>query len=87
MIRLVLLPSPLLGAATWAPVATELARRGHLVTLAAYDRQGLAWESEHLGPDAEWLGRLDEEVHLRAAGLLHRVSLRHGRTTTEPASW
>ncbi len=38
MTRLVLLPSPLLGAASWAPVATELARRGHPVTLAAYDR-------------------------------------------------
>ena len=55
--------------------------------LSAYDADGLAWESEHLGPDATWLGRLDEEVHLRAGPLLHRVSLRHGRTVTERASW
>ena len=34
---------------------------------------GLAWESEHLGPDAAWLGRLDDEVHLRAGDVLHRV--------------
>jgi hypothetical protein len=55
--------------------------------LSAYDATGLAWESDHLGPEAEWLGRLDDEVHLRAGGLLHRVSLRHGGTVTEPASW
>jgi hypothetical protein len=55
--------------------------------LSAYDAQGLAWESEHLGPDAVWLGRLDEQVHLRSGELLHRVSLRHGGTSTEPASW
>ncbi len=55
--------------------------------LSAYDSTGLAWESEHLGPDTEWLGRLDDEVHLRAGDLLHKVSLRHGGTTTEPASW
>ncbi len=55
--------------------------------LSAYDVAGLAWESEHLGAEAEWLGVLDDEVHLRADGLLHRVSLRHGSTTTEPASW
>ena len=55
--------------------------------LSAYDAAGLAWESEQLGADAEWLGRLDDEVHLRAGGLLHKVSLRHGGTTTEPASW
>jgi len=55
--------------------------------LSAYDAEGLAWESDHLGPDAQWLGRLDDEVHLRAGDLLHRVSLRHGSTTTEAASW
>jgi len=55
--------------------------------LSAYDDEGLAWESEQLGPDAQWLGRLDDEVHLRAGDLLHRVSLRHGGTTTEKASW
>lgn len=55
--------------------------------VAAYDAAGLAWESEHLGPSAEWLGRLDDEVHLRAGDLLHRVSLRTGGTVTEPASW
>lgn len=54
--------------------------------LAAYDAEGLAWESEALG-NAEWLGVLDDEVHLREGDLLHRVSLRHGRTVTEPASW
>ena len=55
--------------------------------LSAYDAAGLAWESEHLGPAAEWQGRLDDEVHLRAGDVLHRVSLRHGGTTTEPVSW
>jgi hypothetical protein len=35
--RLVLLPSPLLGPATWAPVASELTRRGHPVLVAVYD--------------------------------------------------
>jgi hypothetical protein len=58
--------------------------------LSAYDAQGLAWESDHLGPAAQWLGRLDEEVHLRAGDVLHRVALRHGRTVSEPApgeSW
>ena len=55
--------------------------------LSAYDADGLAWESEHLGPDACWLGRLDDEVHLRAGKALHRVSLRHGGTVTERASW
>jgi hypothetical protein len=54
--------------------------------LAAYDAGGLAWESDGLG-HATWLGVLDDEVHLRSGGLLHRVSLRHGRTVTEPASW
>jgi hypothetical protein len=55
--------------------------------LSAYDAQGLAWESEHLGPEAELLGRLDEEVHLRAGDLVHKVSLRHGGTVTEHVSW
>jgi hypothetical protein len=55
--------------------------------LSAYDAEGLAWESDRLGPDAVWLGRLDDEVHLRAGELLHRVQLRHGRTVTEAASW
>jgi hypothetical protein len=55
--------------------------------LSAFDAEGLAWESDHLGPDAVWLGRLDDEVHLRAGALLHRVQLRHGRTVTEPAPW
>lgn len=55
--------------------------------LSAYDARGLAWESDHLGPDAAWLGRLDDEAHLRSGDLLHRVSLRHGATVTEPASW
>ena len=55
--------------------------------LAAYDADGLAWESGPLGPGAQWLGRLDDEVHLREGDLLHRVALRHGRTTTEAASW
>jgi hypothetical protein len=59
--------------------------------MSAYDVQGLAWESERLGPDAVWLGRLDDDVHLRspspAGDVLHRVQLAHGRTVTEPASW
>ncbi len=55
--------------------------------LAAYDAQGLAWESDALGPDAVLLGTLDDEVHLRSGDRLHRVALRHGRTVTEPASW
>ncbi len=55
--------------------------------LAAYDAHGLAWESDALAYDAELLGTLDDEVHLRSGDLLHRVSLRHGRTTTETASW
>ena len=55
--------------------------------LSAYDAQGLAWESDHLGPGAQWLGRLDEEIHLRDGATLHRVALRHGRTVSEPASW
>jgi len=55
--------------------------------LSAYDAEGLAWESDLLGPDAQWLGRLDDEVHLRSGDLLHRVSLRSGATVCEPASW
>ena len=55
--------------------------------LSAWDADGLAWGSDHLGPDAAWLGRLDDDVHLRAGELLHRVSLRHGRTVTETAPW
>lgn len=55
--------------------------------LAAYDRHGLAWESGELEPGAQWLGRLDGEVHLRAGENLHRIDLRHGRTTTEAAAW
>ena len=55
--------------------------------LTAYDAAGLAWESDQLGPEARWLGVLDDEAHLRAGELLHRVSLRHGSTITEPASW
>ncbi len=54
--------------------------------LAAYDGQGLAWESDEVA-GAQWLGVLDGEVHLRAGDLLHRVDLRHGRTVTEPLSW
>lgn len=55
--------------------------------LSAYDADGLVWESDPLGPDAVWLGRLDDEAHLRSGGVLHRVRLRHGRTVSEPASW
>ena len=55
--------------------------------LTAYDAMGLAWESDRLGPDAVWLGRLGDEVHLRTGSTLHRVQLRHGRTTSEPLSW
>lgn len=55
--------------------------------LAAHDGAGPAWESGPLTPGAEWLGRLDDEVHLRAGALLHRVDLRHGRTVTEAAPW
>ena len=75
------------------PTVRHLAPAGGLALLlddegiSAYDADGLAWESDHLGPDAEWLGVLDDEVHLRSAGRLHRVALRHGRTTTEPLSW
>ena len=56
-------------------------------TLTAYDADGLAWESDLLGPRAQWLGRLDDEVHLRCGDTLHRVALRHGSTISEPASW
>ena len=54
--------------------------------LSAYDADGLAWESDVIGPSV-WLGVLDDEVHLRSGDVLHRVSLRHGRTVSEPASW
>ena len=57
------------------------------VGLTAYDVSGLAWVSDPLGPDAEWLGVLDDEAHLRVGDVLHRVSLRHGSTVTEAASW
>jgi hypothetical protein len=55
--------------------------------VSAYDAAGLAWESDPIPPYAQWLGRLDDEVHLRAGDLLHRVSLRHGTTVAERASW
>ena len=55
--------------------------------LSAYDGLGLAWESGPLTPGAEWLGQLDDEVHLRSGGVLHRVDLRHGRTVYEAAPW
>lgn len=55
--------------------------------LTAYDAEGLAWESDRLGPEAVWLGRLDDEAHLRSGDTLHRVQLRSGRTVSEPVSW
>jgi hypothetical protein len=55
--------------------------------LSAYDARGLAWDSDRLGPDAAWLGRLDDEAHLRAGDRLHRVQLRSGTTVTEAAPW
>ena len=55
--------------------------------LSAYDAEGLAWVSDHLGPEAAWLGRLDDEVHLRSGDRLHRVQLRSGTTLTEAAPW
>ncbi len=57
------------------------------VGISAYDADGLAWESDPLGPSAVLLGTLDDEVHLRDGDLLHRVFLRHGRTVTETAPW
>lgn len=54
--------------------------------LSAYDDRGLAWESDAV-PGSQWLGVLDDEVHLRAGAVLHRVSLRHGRTVSEAAPW
>jgi hypothetical protein len=54
--------------------------------LAAYDRGGLAWESDDVS-GAQWLGVLDDEVHLRREDTLFRVSLKHGRTVREPLSW
>ena len=38
-------------------------------------------------PRQTWLGRLDDEVHLRSGDRLHRVQLRSGTTLTESASW
>ena len=55
--------------------------------VAAYDAEGLAWESDPVGADAVLLGTLDDEVHLRTGAVLHRVQLRHGRTISEAASW
>jgi len=72
-------------ARVFEPVG-ELALLLDADVLAAYDVQGLAWESDHVGP-VEWLGVLDDEVHLRSEGTLVRVSLRHGRTVREPLSW
>ena len=54
--------------------------------LAAYDGDGLAWESDDV-TGAQWLGVLDDEGHLRAGDVLHRVDLRHGRTVSEPMPW
>ena len=54
--------------------------------LAAYDADGLAWESDDVA-GAQWLGVLDDEVHLRSGDTLFRVALRHGRTVSEPVSW
>ena len=54
--------------------------------LLAYDATGLAWESDDVA-GAEWLGVLDDEIHLRTADELLRVAVRHGRTTREPLSW
>ncbi len=55
--------------------------------VAAYDAQGLAWESDRVGAGAVLLGTLDDEVHLRSGDVLHRVDLRHGRTISEAAPW
>ena len=81
---------------TWSRLDRPAARRFEPVgalallldtaVLAAYDQDGLAWESDDVS-GAEWLGVLDDEVHLRRADTLLRVSLRHGRTVTEPLSW
>jgi hypothetical protein len=81
------------GARLFVPLAPGVAGAGARAlllgaqVLAAYDRDGLAWESGPLEPGAQWLGRLDDEVHLRAGDRLHRIDLRHGRTTTEAAPW
>lgn len=76
------------GSRLFVPLADRglalLLGAGHL---AAYDAYGLAWETGPLGPGASWLGRLDDEVHLRDGDRLHRVDLRHGRTTSELAPW
>jgi hypothetical protein len=53
--------------------------------LAAYDAAGLAWTTD-VG-EAEWLGVLDDEIHLRTSDQLVRVAVRHGRTSREPLSW
>lgn len=55
--------------------------------VSAYDAGALVWESDPIPPYAQWLGRLDDEIHVRADDLLHRVSLRHGSTVTEVATW
>jgi hypothetical protein len=73
------------GTRRFEPVGSIALLLDDLV-LAAYDAEGLAWESDDVS-GAEWLGILDDEVHLRAGDLLYRVSLRHGRTVTEAASW
>jgi hypothetical protein len=76
------------GARSYVPVVDRgIALLLGAQVLVAYDESGLAWESGPLEPGAVWLGRLDDEVHLRAGERLHRVDLRHGRTTTEAAAW
>lgn len=72
-----------LDARGFEPVA-GLAVLRDAAFLSAYDRDGLAWTSE-VG-DAEWLGVLDDEIHLRTADELVRVTTA-GRTTREPLSW
>jgi hypothetical protein len=54
--------------------------------LVAHDASGVAWASDDVGT-AEWLGVLDDEIHLRTETELIRVAVRHGRTTREPLSW
>jgi hypothetical protein len=72
-------------ARVFEPVG-ELALLLDASVLSAYDAHGLAWESDDVS-GATWLGVLDDEVHLRSEDLLHRISLRHGRTVSEPVSW
>ena len=62
--------------------------------LSAYDGRGLAWEADLAGErvawaGVEWLGVLDDEVHLRDAErrLRVRVDVRHGRAVAEPLPW